>query len=53
MGVQLAVLEGGVRMPVIPVSQPVPVAEEQPISPALPEAPAPVVPVYPRKQARH
>ena len=61
-GLQLAVIGGGVRLPVVEVAQ-APVAEEQPIRRAasevgdnafLPsEAPTPVVPVYPRKQARH
>jgi hypothetical protein len=62
-GLQLAVLAGGVRMPLVQVAEVAPV-EEQPISRAgspagvsafLPNAiPAePTVPVYPRKQARH
>ena len=61
-GLQLAVLGGGVRMPAIQVAE-APVVPEQPISRVgsapgvsafLPsEAPAPTVPVYPVKQARH
>jgi len=63
---QLSVLAGGVRMPAIQVADSAPATEELPISragsdvgvsaflPEMVEAPArPVVPVYPRKQARH
>lgn len=54
VGMELALVEGGVRMPPIPVAETVPVAEERPIIPAVREVlPRPVVPVYPRKQARH
>lgn len=52
---QFAVVDGGVRMPVIEDARPEAeeLAEERPVPrPVL--APArPVVPVYPRKQARH
>jgi hypothetical protein len=65
-GLQLAVLGGGVRMPPVPLAA-APAEEERPINrtgstpgqnaflPAAPKPakPAPVVPVYPRKQARH
>lgn len=65
-GVQLAVIGGGVRMPPIQIAAAQP-EEELPIEragsapgrnaflPAAPRpvVPAPVVPVYPRKQARH
>jgi len=64
---QLAVIAGGVRLPAFEVAQAAPVIDERPISRAgskvgesaflpaqvKPKAPAPVVPVYPRKQARH
>jgi filamentous hemagglutinin family protein len=64
-GLQLAVVGGGVRMPPVPLAAAQP--EEVPIKragstpgpnaflPAAPKPaqPAPVVPVYPRKQARH
>jgi len=46
---QLAVIDGGVRLPAFEVPQEAPVIDERPV----PKAPAPVVPVYPRKQARH
>lgn len=58
-GLQLAVVAGGVRLPAVEVAQAAPVVEERPKSAFLPAevkpvAPkAPVVPVYPRKQARH
>jgi hypothetical protein len=58
---QLAVVDGGVRMPPVEEAEALPAAEELP---AVPEKPAeavappvppkpPVVPVYPKKQARH
>ena len=66
VGVPLAVLGGGVRMPTVAVADAAPV-EDVPLTragpqpgtnaflpsetPAAPAAPA--VPVYPRKQARH
>jgi filamentous hemagglutinin family protein len=52
---QLAVMEGGVRMPAIEIARnDVPVEEEEaaPVAPA-PAPVKPVAPVYPRKQARH
>jgi hypothetical protein len=63
-GLQLAVIGGGVRMPPVILAEAQPL-EEQPISraaspvgpnaflPAKPAPAVPVVPIYPRKQARH
>ncbi len=57
VGLQLAVLSGGVRMPLVPVVetetiQPSPVVFNAPL--AVPAAPVPyVAPVYPRKQDRN
>lgn len=69
-GLQLAVIDGGLRLPVIQVADAAPVVEERPIrragsevgenaflptavKPVAPKPAAPVVPVYPRKPARH
>jgi hypothetical protein len=68
-GLQLAVIAGGVRLPTFDVAQAAPVDERPiaragseagesaflpaEIKPVAPTRPAPVVPVYPRKQARH
>lgn len=67
-GLQLAVIAGGISMPTIQVAEIAPVVDERPISRAgskvggnafLPSVVkpsvvrTPVVPVYPRKQARH
>lgn len=69
VGLNLAVVAGGVRLPVVQLAE-APVIDELPISragsevgesaflpaqvkPIAPAAPAPVVPVYPRKQARY
>jgi hypothetical protein len=57
-GLQLAVVEGGIRMPLPEAApQPVELAEAEEAAPEA-EAPAPVVPkppvpVYPRRQSRH
>jgi hypothetical protein len=68
-GLQLAVIGGGVRLPTFDVAQAAPVDERPiaragseagesaflpaKVKPAAPKGPAPAVPVYPRKQARH
>jgi hypothetical protein len=65
-GLQLAVMSGGVNMPVVQQAQPVEIAadEEHPVGRTsneagttafIPDAERPMVPVpvYPRKQARH
>jgi hypothetical protein len=57
-GLQLAVVEGGVKMPAVePVAQPVPAAQGPAPVAAAPVAPTPVprpaVPVYPRRQSRN
>lgn len=49
-GLLLAVLDTGVRMPVVQRPAPVPLEEE---TPPVPTPPSPPVPVYPPKQARH
>jgi len=52
---QFAVIDGGVRLPAFEAAQ-AEVIEKRPapiIERPEPTAPAPVVPVYPRKQARH
>ena len=53
-GVELAVLDTGVRMPAIEVpAPPAPVTEITPTSPAVLPVVRPPLPVYPLKQARH
>jgi hypothetical protein len=56
-GLQLAVVEGGIRMPLPEAPQPVELAEEEEAAPEaeapVPVPPKPPVPVYPRRQSRH
>jgi len=63
-GLQLVVIGGGVRMPAIQAARAEAIEDKRPVSRAgsevgenaflpTPAPVAPVVPVYPRKQARH
>jgi filamentous hemagglutinin family protein len=56
-GLQLAVVEGGIRMPLPEAPQPVELAETEEAAPEaeapIPVPPKPPVPVYPRRQSRH
>jgi len=52
-GVELAVLDNGVRMPAIETPAPPAELEEVVPPPPPPPPPKPPVPVYPKKQARH
>ena len=53
-GLQLAVLGGGVRMPLVEVAETTPVPQAVPVvARPVPLAPVYVAPVYPRKQDRN